>query len=549
MPSSADALLAAVLVAASLLAAGRLARVSGVPYPVFLVLAGLAVGALPGIPPIRLDPQLVFYGLLPPLVYWTAFIASPEEFARYWRPIAVLTVAGVLVTAAGVAVVAHAVIPGLGWAPAFVLGAVVAPTDPLAATAVLQRIAAPRRITAMLQGESLANDGLALTIYGIAVAATAGTRLSATSALGLFALAVASSVAIGVVTGVAARWGRRRLADADAQIVLSLVTPYVAYLLASQLAGSGVLATAVTGLVVGYRSTGLVSAGTRLRAGTFWEVLDFLLNAVLFVLLGAQFRQVLAGLGTLRPWQLAGYALAVCGTVVGLRLATAVLVAPVGRHRFRERLVLGWSGMRGALSLAAALALPLHAGGAGGAAFPDRALLLYLTFTVVLATLVLQGATLPAVLAGLRLRGTSPAAIRPARAVLLRAGLERLDELAESGIPDSALHVLRERYEERLARAEAPLELTLPTLARAGDYAWREAHAAQREELRRLAVAGQIDTGTARELLRELDLEEVRGSLTRGPREEGAPAVTSPDPARSPSAAPDPVAPDAQPLQ
>lgn len=544
MPSSADALLAAVLVAAALLAAGRLARVSGVPYPVFLVLAGLAVGALPGIPPIRLDPQLVFYGLLPPLVYWTAFIASPEEFARYWRPIAVLTVAGVLVTAAGVAVVAHAVIPGLGWAPALVLGAVVAPTDPLAATAVLQRVAAPRRITAMLQGESLANDGLALTIYGIAVAATVGARLSATSALGLFAVAVASSVTIGVVTGVAARWGRRRLADADAQIVLSLVTPYVAYLLASQLAGSGVLATAVTGLVVGYRSAGLVSAGTRLRAGTFWEVLDFLLNAVLFVLLGAQFRQVLAGLGTLRPWQLAGYALAVCGTVVGLRLATAVLVAPIGRHRFRERLVLGWSGMRGALSLAAALALPLHA---GGAAFPDRALLLYLTFTVVLATLVLQGATLPAVLSGLRLRSASSAAIRPARAVLLRAGMDRLDELAQGGIPDSALRVLRERYEERLARAEAPIELTMPTVARAGDYAWREAHAAQREELRRLVAAGQIDTATARELLHELDLEEVRGSLTRGPREDAAPELITPDPEHAPAATPEPTTPDARP--
>ncbi len=268
------------------------------------------------------------------------------------------------------------------------------------------------------------------------------------------------------------------------------------------------------GLLVGWRSPGVVSAATRLRANTFWEVLDYLLNAVLFVLLGAQFRSVLAGLAAYPAWSLAGDAAATVGTVAVVRMLWVLTLAPLGpagpdRSVRRERVVIGWSGMRGAISLAAALAIPLQAGGRG---FPDRPLLLFLTFCVVLATLVVQGASLPLLLRLLGVGGCAPEQEAAARTVLARAALERLDDLAsasgEDPIPEAVLAPLRERYESRLA-AGAHTEGARDVEA-SSTLAWWEALAAEREALGRLYAEGRVDADTMRRLQHELDLDEVR---------------------------------------
>ncbi|MGH9063569.1 MAG: cation:proton antiporter [Acidimicrobiales bacterium] len=353
-----------------------------------------------------------------------------------------------------------------------------------------------------------------------------------------------TSLAVGLVVGAIVRLLRRRIVDADAQIILSLITPYVAYISADRLGASGVLATVTAGLYVGWRTSGVVPATTRLRANTFWDVLVYLLNAVLFLLLEAEFTTVLSGLDRYSPWELAGYAAAAAATVITLRLAWMLAVPPttariralgqrdVGLAPARQRLVVGWSGIRGAVSLAAALSVPLMA---RHRPFPGRSLVVFLTFCVILATLVLQGGSLPWVIRALGVsRGDRQSRVEAmARQRLAQAALARLDELtADESSPDTILDEdrlpatdvgsLREIYEDRLARASSRASAGSDrenTKDDAGDLrrrehllnrAWREAVGAERAELQRLRRAGHIDNHTMLGLKRELDLDEAR---------------------------------------
>lgn len=533
---------AAFVVAATLVLANGAARRTGIPYPVFLVVAGVVSSQLPGVHIPELQPNLVFFGFLPPLVYAAAFLASPSEFAANWVPIGLLAVGLVLATTAAVAVVGHALIGRLGFAPAFALGAIVAPTDPVAAGAVIRRVGAPRQIITILEGESLINDGVALALYSLAVSATVSGGVTVLGGTGQLLRLIAIAIGVGLAVGAAARSVRRRVGGGDAQVVLSLVTPYVAYLSSDLLGASGVLATVTAGLLVGWRTEGLVAAPARLRTTTFWDVLVYLLNAVLFLLLGARFDSVVRAVHGVGAVRIGVDAAATVGVVVLLRLGWALVVPrlvaqvrvwrqqdipPRDRH---ERLLVGWSGMRGAISLAAALSIPLDA---GHGAFPGRALIILVTFCVILATLVVQGATLPLVIRWLGLAGAGGPAGEEARARarMAEAALDRLDELtarlerlAPTDLPDAPpvlsppdLAPLRQLYEQRLERASEEAERyeeeggRSPTFQRERlDAAWREAIGAAREELHRLERGGEIDNETMLRLQRELDLEETR---------------------------------------
>ena len=407
-----EPLLLALIVAVAGLSV--LARSVGVPYPILLVLGGLVIGSVPGMPAVELPPELVLVVFLPPLLYWAGFFSSPRDLQSDLRAISTLAVGLVLATIGVVAVVAHAMVDGLPLAAAFALGAIVSPTDPLAATAIGRRLGVPRRMVNLLEGESLVNDATALVAYRIAVAAAVGGGFVAWQAGLRFVVGTAGGVAVGLAVGWLVAELRRRLDDPVTEIVVSLATGFAAYLPAERLELSGVLAAVTAGLYVGWRAPELASAPTRLLGFSFWEVLVYLLNAVLFILVGLQLHPILSGVSGRSVASLVGQAALVSGVVIAVRVAWEFTVPylirlldrrpaqAVRRMGARERLVLGWSGMRGAVSLAAALALPLD--------FPQRDLLVFLTFAVILATpgrpgTDPPGADPPAAGAGRRRRG------------------------------------------------------------------------------------------------------------------------------------------------
>jgi monovalent cation/hydrogen antiporter len=376
-----------------------------VPYPIALVLVGLAAGAIPGLPEVVIEPDVLFLVFLPPLLASAGFYSSPRELRAEWRPLTVLALGAVLATTCGVAVAAHELIDGLGWPAAFVLGAVVAPTDPVAAQATFSRMHVPERVGMLVEGEAMINDASALVAFRVALgAAIAGSFSVADAALDFVVSAVA-----GVAIGLAAGWVEvkvlRKLNDRPLAILLSLLFPYAAYVAAEEAHVSGVLAAVTCGLYLGWFSHETFSADTRLSASAFWEVLVFGLNALLFLLLGLQFPAIVddarAGdtFGTLLLT-----ALMIAAVVVAIR--TLVVFLPFTRtgESWRERLAIAWSGMRGAISLAAALSVPATVSGQ-----PD---IVFVTVVVILVTLVGQGLTLPALLRFLQLRGRAPVVAR-----------------------------------------------------------------------------------------------------------------------------------------
>ena len=392
-----EPLLLALMVAVAGLSV--LARVVRVPYPILLVLGGLVIGFLPGMPDVELPPELVLVVFLPPLLYWAGFFSSPRDLRADARAISLSAVGLVLATTVAVAVVAHAVVDGMSWPAAFALGAIVSPTDPLAASAIGRRLGVPRRIITLLEGESLVNDATALVAYRIAVAAAVSGGFVVWEAGLRFVVTAVGGVAVGLLAGWLVAELRRRLDDPVVEIVVSLFTGYAAYLPAELLGVSGVLAAVTAGLYVGWRAPELASPSTRLLGFSFWEVLVYLANAVLFILVGLQLQPILDDLDGTAVAVLVAQGVLVSAVVIGARLgwvfSVPYLIRAIDRRPSqvmrragaRERLVVGWSGMRGAVSLAAALALPLD--------FPLRNLILFLTFAVILATLVVQGLTLP----------------------------------------------------------------------------------------------------------------------------------------------------------
>jgi monovalent cation/hydrogen antiporter len=514
-----EPLLLALMVAVAGLSV--LARLVRVPYPILLVLGGLVLGFLPGMPPVELPPELVLVVFLPPLLYWAGFFSSPRDLLADARAISMVAVGLVLATMAAVAVAAHAAIDGLGWPAAFALGAIVSPTDPLAATAIGRRLGIPRRLITLLEGESLVNDASALVAYRLAVAAAVSGTFVAWQAGLRFVVGAAGGVAVGLAVGWLVAELRRRLDDPVVEIVVSVVTGYAAYLPAELLHVSGVLAAVAAGLYLGWRAPALASASTRLLGFSFWEVLVYLANAVLFILVGLQLHPILSGLAGTAVAVLVGQALLVSAVVVAVRLGWVFSVPylvrlldrrPGQRARrvgARERLVLGWSGMRGAVSLAAALALPLD--------FPLRNLILFLTFAVILATLVVQGLTLPTLIRRLRFQddGSEQREELQARLAATHAALERLDELAvEDWTRDDTVERLHRLFEFRRRRLKERAGIWEDDGAQDRSLAYqrlvRELLVAQRQAIVVLRNQGQISNDVMHRIERELDLEDTR---------------------------------------
>jgi Na+/H+ antiporter len=402
----AELLIAGLLVAVAGLSA--LARRLSVPYPIVLVIGGALFGFVPGLPEVRLDPEVVLLVFLPPLLYGSAIFANFNDLRANLRALTLSTVGLVLATMCAVAWAAHALIPGLPWEAAFVLGAIVSPTDPLAAATIMRRLDAPRRMVSTIEGEGLFNDATALVAYRVAVGAVVAGSFSLADAGLKFVLGAAGGVAIGIAVGWIVAEIRKRTTDAQVSITISLLTGYAAFVPADAIGASGVLATVTAGIYMGIRGPQILPARTRLQGYFVWDILEFIINAILFVLIGLQLRAVVDGLSGQSASTLGGYALAVTGVVVGTRLVwfftvpylvRAIDRRPAQRARrvgARWRLVMAWSGMRGAVSLAVALALPLTTGAVG--AFPKRDLIVFLTFAVIFFTLVVQGLSLPALI-------------------------------------------------------------------------------------------------------------------------------------------------------
>ena len=500
-----------------------------VPYPILLVVGGLMLGFAPGLPEIELSPDLVLVGVLPPLLYGAAFFTSLRDLRANVRPVALLSVGLVLLTMVVVAVVAHAIVPGLPWAAAFVLGAVVSPTDPIAATAIMQRLGVPRRIVSIVEGESLVNDGTALVAYRFAVTAAVTGVFSLLDASVSFVLNVAGGVAVGLAVAWVVRQVRRRLDFPPAEVTISLLTGYFAYIPAELLGVSAVIAAVTAGIYLGWYTPELTTPEVRLMGESAWEIVTFTLNAILFTLIGLQLPVILDELDAYSAGELLWWGIAVWLTVLVVRALWVYPAAKLPRllvPRLRDRdpmpapaalALITWSGMRGAVSLAAALAVPLAID--TGEPFPGRSLILFLTFAVIVGSLVVQGLTLPAVIRFLRLeddgeddaREEAHARIHAASAALLR--LEELE--GEDWVrPDTAERVRggynfrRDRFSVRLDGSEGDGAIE----ARSQDFQRlrRELLNAERSAVQTLRRSGEISDEVARRVERDLDLEDAR---------------------------------------
>jgi CPA1 family monovalent cation:H+ antiporter len=459
--------------------------------------------------------------VLPPLLYGAAFFTSLRDLRANVRPIGLLAVGLVVMTTLGVAVVAHALIDGLTWPSAFVLGAIVSPTDPIAATAIARRLGVPRKLVTIVEGESLVNDGSGLVLYRVAVAAVVTGSFSALDTGGLFVVSALGGVAVGLAVGWIVRQARRRLDNPPAEITISLLTGYFAFIPAELFGFSAVLAAVAAGVYLGWYTPELTSPQVRLQGVGVWEIVQYLLNALLFVLVGLQLPVVVDALGDIPGPRLLGYAALVSLTVIAARFlwVFAVLHAPkkIARRmsNWRGAVFLSWAGMRGALSLAAALALPLETD--AGAPFPGRDLILFLTFSVILVTLVGQGLTLPLVIRalgleddGLEAREEATARIRAAE-----AAIARLDELeAEEWVREDTAGRMRGLYRFRTDRFRARFEDgdDGEVESRSQDYQRlrRELLDAERQAVLDLRRAGVISNDVWIRVARDLDLEDQR---------------------------------------
>jgi Na+/H+ antiporter len=503
------------------------ARRLGIAAPIVLVLCGLLVGLIPGLPRVNLDPNLIFFLFLPPLIYGAGFNSSPRDLRQQARRIAVLAIGLVAATTAAVAVAVKLIVPGFGWPEAFVLGAILAPTDPVAAVAVLQRLRVAPQLSALIEGESLVNDGLSLVLYRLAVGATVSGTFSLLDGARELVTTGVGGVAIGLFVGWLVGNVRGRIEDPPIEITLSLFTPYAAYIAAEALGVSGILAAVSVGLYLGARTDGFFSATARIEAQGFWNALMFILESTLFLLMGLQFRRVAQAIEGLDP---ARVTLAVAVTtvvVVGLRVVWMFTVGPFLRRLMAgrpteerpglapgARLVAGWAGMRGAVSLAAALAIPARVD--AGTPFPQRDLMVFVVFCVIVLGLLVQGLTLPALVRATGLGRDEDAEVTEearARAVAAEAALGRLRELERDELDDRATGHLRELYEARLGHARAPLAESDDE-----DREHVENFERMREELLRsergalheLHARGEISEEAMRSVERDLDLQEAR---------------------------------------
>jgi Na+/H+ antiporter len=497
----------------------EVARRVGVPYPTLFVLGGLGLAFVPGLPRISLEPELILLVFLPPLLFSAAVATPIRDLRANIAPLVRLSIGLVVFTMVVVAAVAQLAVPSLGWAAAFTLGAIVAPTDALAATSVFRRLGAPRIVVTLVEGEALFNDATALVAYRAAVLAVGGSFVLS-QALAGFVVAAVGGIAIGALVGWVAGAILRWLDDPPVEVAISLVIPFAAYLPADRFGLSGVLAAVAAGLVIGSRLGTILTPNSRILWLSSWKMIGFILNGFVFVLLGLALPEITQGLSGRPILEMAGLVALVCGAVLVTRLvwvfATSLLPGSprqvIARRdsRLATRLtfVVSWAGLRGAVSLAAALALP--------EGFPERNLILLLTFAVILVTLVGQGLTLPWVLRragwdGIELDGDEGTV---ARAAAYQAGLDEIErarptwpthqpllDRLESGLRDRTQHLATEDPDETAERHQERIE---------HEQIQRGVIAAQRTAVIELRDQGEINDETLRVIERELDLEELR---------------------------------------
>jgi monovalent cation/hydrogen antiporter len=499
-----------------------IARRVHVPYPIALVCGGALIGFLPELPRIAVDPDVVLAVFLPPVLYHAALFTSWRDFKRWSVSISMLAIGLVIATTIAVAAVAHWLIPDMPWAVAFALGAIVSPPDAVAATAILGTLRVPRRLVCVLEGESLVNDAAGLVLYKFAVAAAVTGAFSAPQAGLSFIWVSAGGVLLGAVLGWVFVWVQRQIGDTFVEVLLSLTLPYTAYLVAEKVGVSGVLAVVAAGLVRSRAMAGLSSPETRMLTLNIWNVVVFLFNSLIFIMIGIALPRIVEELERVHDDKLYWYALAIIVTAVivrllwvfpGAALLRKILSAVKRREKpasWQQTLVIGWSGMRGIVTIAAALALPHQTG--SGAPFPHRLMIIFLAFAVVLATLLVQGLTLGPLIAALKIKpDDEPEHERQrARLQMTYAALAAVNQLAATGtLHEPAIAHIRSLYAMRLEQLDGKADDTLGHLPDAIKL-HRVALQAERKQMIELWRKGALGDEPRRVLERELDLEEAR---------------------------------------
>jgi Na+/H+ antiporter len=517
-----------------------------IPRPALFVLGGLLLAVTPGLPFVELPPDVVFLIFVPPLIYLAAFNTSYRDFRRNLGVIARMGVLLVLITMSVVAFAAHAIVPEMTWGAAFTLGAIISPPDAVAVTAVIRRLGVPKIVTTLLEGESLLNDATAFVAYRMAVAAVVSGSFSLWAAGMRFIWTAAGAILLGLAVGwLVARLRRMIRKEPIVEITVSLLTPYVAFIPAEKLGLASVLSVVAAGLYLGREGPKIIGAATRLQATSVWEVLNFLLEGLIFVFIGLELPIVRREMEHYPLGQLLAYAAALSAVIVVVRMAyvlpSAYFWPLLGRLRgkrvvyppFRQVLFVGWAGIRGGDSLVIALALPLST--ATGQPFPARSLIIFLTFSVILVTLVLQGLTLPFVIRLLALRpdGGERKEEESARLKSARAGIHRLNQLSERArAPSHVVNDLLKRYEHRthhLTKDDDEDAKQNRTDAEAYRRLRLEMIAAERAEVIRLRDEGEIGDEVLRRVQRDLDLEEVLLMNSEEAMEPTRHDLTSPD--------------------
>jgi monovalent cation/hydrogen antiporter len=519
----------ALLLFAVLVVVAIIARRFNVAPPILLVIAGVGLALVPGLPRLELAPELVLLGVLPPLIYSAGVQMSWREFRFNLRPIALLAIGCVIFTACAVAAVAHWLL-SVPFAVAFVLGAIVAPPDSVAPLAIARRLGLPRRLIVILEGEGLANDATALILYRFAVAAVSTGLFSFAGAAGTFILIVIGEIAYGIAIGWLSLRLRHWARDPRVEITLSLMTPYVAFWVPAQLGGSGVLATVATGLYVSWNGPLLIPAATRLQGIFFWDLVVYLLEGLIFLVMGLQAQTLLDRMDLLQLREITFDALLIAAVAISARFIWIFPVVYLPRRLspslgrrdpsppWQWAFLLGFVGVRGVVSLAAALGIPLFT--AAGSPFPFRDLILFVTFGVIIVTLIGQGLLLPSVVRWLGLASTAALERRreheaehAARRDALRVVQSRLDELAASNeIPEHILSSLRVRHEYRASRLQKATmrdATDQPSSAVLAPDIRTELIEAERGYIFQLLREGRITDESRRRIERELDLEEV----------------------------------------
>jgi monovalent cation/hydrogen antiporter len=505
-----------------------LARRLHIAYPILFVLGGLLLALIPGVPRVTLNPDLVFVFFLPPLLFPAALFTPWRDFRANLRPITLLAVGLVLITTVAIAFLAHYFM-NLPLAAGFVLGAIVSPPDAIAATAIADRLHVPRRIVTVLEGESLVNDATALVAYKFAIAAVVTGTFSLGQASLHFLIVCFGGIALGLAIGWLAAWFHKRVQDAPIEITVSLLTPFAAYLPAERLGLSGVLAVVTTGLYLGRQLPEITDFQTRLDSRPVWDTVEFILNGLVFILIGLQLPTVLhaATIDHLPKKQLISYALIISLAVIVVRVLWVFPATYLPRLLFKSLrardpypswkhvTIVAWTGMRGVVSLAAALALPLLRD--DGSPFPGRDLILFLSFVIILATLVVQGLSLPPLIRWLGVEDDDSLEHeeRKARLAANQAALVRLSAVAEKDPAKAdALKRVRIEYEDRIRQLEATQENRTDRHLRlfSAEYERlsREGLKQERETILQLRNQDVINDEVLRRIQQDIDLAEAR---------------------------------------